>query len=397
MKTPFTLLFLTLGFGAFSQWVQKSNLPSTGRNHPVTFAINGTGYLATGGSDGAPFNYDDMWKYDPVNDSWSPVGNMPGGDRSFAYGVAVGGFGYAGFGANISGNATYLNDWYRFDPVSETWTTLATFPGTPRTHPAMVATSTKIYVGLGGSAGGDLDDWWEYDIATDTWTQRTDFPSTRRHHPFYFNVGDDVYVGMGHHQSSIFNDLYHYDITNDTWTQMASLPGEGRVAGTQFTYNDRGYVLSGQGEDHLNLGTGEMWEYNPVTDSWAQLPPHPGTGRWAPGSFVIGDSIFLVCGQTDDIQPDQRDLWMLDFQEIASAEELETLTLSVYPNPVDDILYLNANEMFESVRVSNVMGEVMFEAEGQVSEIDVSAWKSGVYFIVVSSGIESKTKRFVKN
>ena len=117
MKTYLSLLFLAVSFGLFSQWEQKTNLPAAGRNHPVTFSINGIGYVTTGGNDGPPFYFDDMWKYNPATDSWSPLGDFPGGDRSFAYGVEHGGYGYAGFGASDDGfNVTYYDDWYRQAP-----------------------------------------------------------------------------------------------------------------------------------------------------------------------------------------------------------------------------------------------------------------------------------------
>lgn len=398
MKTYLSLLFLAVSFGLFSQWEQKTNLPAAGRNHPVTFSINGIGYVTTGGNDGPPFYFDDMWKYNPATDSWSPLGDFPGGDRSFAYGVEHGGYGYAGFGAWDDGfNVTYFDDWYRFDPVSETWTAMASFPGTDRTHPAMVATTNKIYVGCGGSSNGDLKDWWEYDVATDSWTQKTDFPGTRRHHPFYFSIGDDVFVGMGHHQSSIFDDLYHYGIENDTWTQVASIPGEGRVAGTQFTYNGKGYVLSGQGEDHLNFDTGEFWEYDPVNDSWTQLPPHPGSGRWAPGSFVIGDSIYMVGGQNNDIQPDQRDLWLLNFQDIVGMDEFtQQVAVDIYPNPVINLLQIESSLMSDTVEIKNLLGEVVFESDEFTSEIPVSDLPSGVYLLTIYEESRAVTKRFVK-
>jgi len=393
MKTPLTLLFLLLGFGALAQWSEKSGLPASGRNHPVTFSINGTGYVTTGGSQGPPFYYDDMWKYDPVNDSWWPLQDFPGGNRSFAYGVAVGGFGYVGFGAN---NSTFFDDWYRFDPVSETWNTLASCPCTPRTHPAMVATTSKIYVGLGGSVNGDLKDWWEYDIQTDSWTQKTDFPSTRRHHPFYFNIGDDVYVGMGHHQADIFNDLYHYDIDSDTWTQMASLPGEGRVAGTQFTYNGRGYVLSGEGEDHQNMDTGEFWQYDPVANSWGEFEPHPGIARWAPGSFVIGDSVFMFGGQTEDIQPDERDLWMFNFAGAASLTEISPEAINIYPNPAKEVIHIDSDLELEVITISNIVGEIVFEATANLKSVAVSELPAGVYVLTAVSNKHSVTKRFTK-
>ena len=51
-----------------------------------------------------------------------------------------------------------------------------------------------------------------------------------------------------------------------------------------------------EGEDHAQLDTGEFWEYDPDTDTWTELNPHPGSGRWAPGSMVIGNTIYIMGG-----------------------------------------------------------------------------------------------------
>ena len=36
---------------------------------------------------------------------------------------------------------------------------------------------------------------------------------------------------------------------------MSQFPSQGRVAGTQFSYQGKGYVLSGDGDNHYPLGT----------------------------------------------------------------------------------------------------------------------------------------------
>ena len=82
--------------------------------------------------------------------------------------------------------------------TTETWIQLSSLPGLGRNHPAMVATSDKIFMGCGSSDMGNFNDWWEYDIASDNWTQKPDLPSYTRHHPFYFGINDEVYVGFGH-------------------------------------------------------------------------------------------------------------------------------------------------------------------------------------------------------
>ena len=68
-----------------------------------------------------------------------------------------------GFGSDEFTN--YYNDWWEFNMTTETWTQLSSLPGLGRNHPAMVATSDKIFMGCGSSDMGNFNDWWEYDIA----------------------------------------------------------------------------------------------------------------------------------------------------------------------------------------------------------------------------------------
>ena len=193
--------------------------------------------------------------------------------------------------------------------TNESWTQLASLPGLGRNHPAMVATSDKIFMGCGSSDMGNFNDWWEYDVASDNWTQKPDLPSYTRHHPFYFGIDNEVYVGFGHGSNPdangyyIYKDFYKYLPANDQWVQLNDFPSEARVAGTQFSYNGKGYVLSGDGDNHQSLDSGEFWEYEPSTDQWTQLPSHPGNAIWAPGCFVIGCDVYFLLGQDNNTTP----------------------------------------------------------------------------------------------
>ena len=191
---------------------------------------------------------------------------------------------------------------------NDTWIQKTSFPGDGRNHPAMIVVNDKIYMGCGSNGSGNLGDWWEYDITLDSWSQKPDIIGNDRHHPYYFGIGDYAYVGFGHgslpgpgsnpsSNSYIYNDFYRYDPSNDSWLQLNDFPAEARVAGTQFSYNGKGYVLSGDGDDHGPLSSGEFWEYNPINDSWNQLPSHPGGAIWAPGNFVIGCDVYFLLGQ----------------------------------------------------------------------------------------------------
>lgn len=323
---PLLASALVASSGAQS-WEPAASMPGLGRHHPVTFTLDGYGYAATGTTTGAAYT-DDFYRYDPSQDSWSVLPDFPGPVRSYAYGGTFGGVAYLGFGRG----ATYLADLWQYDPVNG-WAQLASLPATGRMHPAFVITDDgKIFVGMGNGPGGNLRDWWEYDIAFNTWTQRADLPGAARHHPYYFNIGDVPYVGLGH-GAAAYRDIYRFNRDN-TWTRMADFPGEARLAGTQFTWSNRGYILSGEGGDEQPLDTGEFWEYHPTDDRWVQLTPHPGSGRWAPGSFLVGNTLHFTAGESATQL--EHDMWTFDLATIAGAADPIPLDLSftVYPNPI---------------------------------------------------------------
>ena len=112
--------------------------------------------------------------------------------------------------------------------------------------------------------GGDLATSWAYDVAADTWERLADLPATPRHHPFQFGIDGQAYVFGGHNGPDRFADLHRWEFGPDgAWAgrvvRRASLPAEGRVAGTQLESGGFGYVLSGDGQDHRSMASGEFW------------------------------------------------------------------------------------------------------------------------------------------
>ncbi len=79
----------------------------------VGFAINGKGYLATGGKTTGK----ETWEYDPTTDLWTEKTSFEGATRTDAVGFAIGSRGYVLTGK--SGTSTYLDDVYAFDPDAE--------------------------------------------------------------------------------------------------------------------------------------------------------------------------------------------------------------------------------------------------------------------------------------
>jgi len=292
------LFFLIIPFLNFSQdWIFLGYYDGESRHHPVTFSNERYGFVIAGQNGDGQY-LDDVFKYDSEQQTWQQLENFPGGPRGYAYGVCDEFYGYVGFGSNENG---YPNDWWRYDMTNNLWEQLASFPDIGRNHPAMILIENKIFVGLGSADGENFGDWWEYNITTNSWIEKANFNFGDRHHPFYFSIENIPYVGFGHgnyinDNINIYNDFYKYDVNLNEWITLNNFPSEGRVAGTQFSYKGKGYVLSGDGDDHGPLDSGELWEYDPIFDNWIQLASHPGGARWAPGSFVIDCHVYLTSG-----------------------------------------------------------------------------------------------------
>lgn len=392
MKKLLLLGSCLISMGLLAQsWTPVADIPA-GVHHPVTWGIGDYGYSATGtNASNQPTN--DFYRYDPQNDSWNTLQDFPGTARSFAIGTVYKGLGYLGFGATTT---SVLRDLWSFDPVSEQWTQLASCPCQGRRHPSFVAVNDAIYVGLGDGQLGDYRDWWKYDISTDAWVKLPDLPGPGRHHPFQFVVNDQIYAGLGHSGPLVYNDWYRLDPSTDTWMKMKNFPGEARVAGTQFDHAHRGYVLSGDGDNHSFMATGEFWEYDEQDDSWTELSPHPGRSRWAPGSFVVNDELYFFGGLDRGNQQLTRKAYKYGMPSTVGLKEEEVLALNIYPNPARDIIRVDSEEEFEGLEMINSTGQLVLKA-GEVQQLDVSQLPAGMYHVrIIKEGRVAASERLMK-
>jgi N-acetylneuraminic acid mutarotase len=383
---------LLLAFSLFTcsliaqSWVQVANTLST-RHHPISFTLNGKGYAVTGT---APNNTPTatVFDYDPQSNTWGQLPNFPGVARSFGIGAVSNGIAYIGFGATSS---SYLNDLWSFDATDSSWTQLANCSCSGRRHPAMIAIGNKLYVGLGDDVTGDLNDWWMYNISTNSWSQIANLPGPARHHPFMFEVGGDVYAGMGHGGRFVYRDWYKLDTTTNTWSNMSLFPGQARVAGTQFSANGYGYVLSGDGQTHSFMNTGEMWRYDPSSDQWTQLTAHPGRSRWAPGSFVINNEVYFFGGYNRFSNSYPNTTWKYSLSptttNINEVRKGLASTL-IFPNPAQEVINWNIELNATEVRIFNMNGQMVESHPVRSNKIDVSDLSEGLYLLQFYDGTE---------
>ena len=377
----FTIVLSSIIFQSNAQWEAKSSIPE-GRHHPVTLGFDDFGYVATGtNTTGAPTK--DVYRYDPTTDMWNTLPDFPGDARSFAIGEEYNGKGYMGFGAS---SFSLLRDLWEFDPETETWTELAPCPCPGRRHPAFVALDGKIYMGLGDGSGGNYNDWWEYDIASDSWEQMPNLPGYQRHHPYQFEAGGQLYAGMGHGNFGIYKDWYRFNLQSKQWEPMNDFPDEARVAGSQFDFNGDGYVLSGDGDDHSWMQQGEFWKYNHASDTWEELPPHPGISKWAPGAFVIDRTAYFIAGQNRQTNVITDDVWAYTFEIPASTNhaQQDPIAVDVYPNPATDLIQINTEKSIAQIQLLDLTGRLILNERAVNKQINLSELPAGTYLMKVT-------------
>ncbi|KAA9037211.1 hypothetical protein FW778_17440 [Ginsengibacter hankyongi] len=232
-----TLLLLLISFFSFAQadtWQYTGDNLLANRSYPVSFSINGYGYVGTGRDDKNVFEtrvfYKDFWQYEPSTHSWTQKAEFPGYARSEATGFSIGNKGYIGFGGGKDFPLVY-NDFYEYDPVANNWNRIKDFSNgmLPRTRAAGFSIGGKGYVGTGGisipvgtivstllniftglsfidrtiisslvpSTTYLMNDFWEYSPDTKSFRNVSDFGGSKRDGAVGFSIGNKGYVGMG--------------------------------------------------------------------------------------------------------------------------------------------------------------------------------------------------------
>jgi hypothetical protein len=294
---------LTLAFvvgsvlGAAAQWVQKANFGGTARQSGVAFSVGTKGYMGLG-YDGTRRN--DFWEYDPATDTWAQVANYGGTARELPAAFVIGSIAYVGFGNDV--NSTLRNDLWAYNPTTNSWSAKASCPGAGRQQPVAFAVSGKGYVGTGWDGGGNLSDFWEYDPTTNSWTQKANYGGGGVRHAVGFAIGSNGYVAMGY-STGRTSACYAFDPVANTWTARASVPLSA-AAGTGFVLNGKGYV--GTGDIASGTYSAAVYAYDPVANSWASVGTTGFNARQAAMAFSIGAKGYIGAGNA---ATQFRDLW----------------------------------------------------------------------------------------
>jgi len=108
-----------------------------------------------------------------------------------------------------------------------------------------------------------------------------------------------AYVFGGRNGKTFLNDLWEYDPVTDSWKDLGKSPMKARVNATMSAHDGKIYVGLGYSTTRAYIPEGfqkDWWEYTPQTGTWKQLADYPNTYTNACTSFNLGDKIYALYG-----------------------------------------------------------------------------------------------------
>ncbi len=269
------------------------DLPAVRQEHSVV-ALNGEVY-AIGGF--TPTVTASVQAFDPGAESWRNVANFPA-PLHHANAAALGGRLYvAGFYAGGSfGNAD--GRVFEYDPDEDDWALVGQMPeGTQRASSCVASLGARIYL-FGGARVDSVDDASAYDPESNTWQELPPLPESREH-CLAAAIQGTLYIAAGRTDSigGFVADTWAFDPETQTYSPRAPIPTpRGGAAGSVL--NGKLYVFGGEGNGADPSGVFPQVEaYDAAADSWQSLE-NMLVPRHGLGGATVGSSIYLPGGAT---------------------------------------------------------------------------------------------------
>lgn len=330
-------------------WFEKSNYGGVARHRSSAFSIGNAGYIGLGHiNSGVDVEYEDFWKYDPASDSWSQIANYPQGKCYHATSFTIDNKAYVGTGRLENGS--YSKKFFSYDPQTNIWTPIADLPGAARRGAVAFTVGEFGYVGTGQTTAGFSADFYRYNPTLNQWTSIANFPGLPRTSSVAFSIENFGYVGTGQTNQGSRNDFYQYRPDLNQWVLKAPVGPTNRQEATGFAINGKGYI--GTGDDFSSGNNfGDFWEYDPFMNSWIQIEDFAGTARRYLTSFTIGSRAYAGTGTNGT---NFRDFWMFDQVLSVLSRKMDKLNFSFYPNPTHENIVVDLKELPDDVLINDI-------------------------------------------
>ncbi|MEH6407052.1 MAG: kelch repeat-containing protein [Leeuwenhoekiella sp.] len=359
----------------------------------------------------------DVHVYDPSNNTWTQLTNMPpmatnsGAGGATHMGWTTDGtdiYIAAGYAANTKGTGQQFGSTrvYRYNVASNDYTELPQFP-VERAAGELDFINGKLYfvAGTNRPRNEDQGDLLILDLSNlqAGWTYGSPMPNPRNHLGTAV-IDSKLYVlgGQKEHDDELVpqDDVHRYDPVTDEWTHVTDMPQPfNHIHSSVFPYGDYIFTVCGQ----INHGGGshnEVYAYNTVTNKWAQFTNYPSK-RFSVVADVINGRLFASGGNGAKgtfaaFLPEQ----LLKTEIVENKSDLKFFKL--FPNPVEQQLNIAIEKSahakkLEIVDISGCLLQTYTLKEGnQNFVISVENLPQGLYIFRLKTDKGNTTQKFIK-
>jgi len=208
------------------------------------------------------------------------------------YGAGVVSDGIYAYVAGGNANSGATNTLTRYNPLDNSWTTLASMPTAVYNALAIYAEG-KIFI-LGGQTDSAVVNLVQiYSIAGNSWSTGHVMPGTRSFMSGGYDSGILFAVG-GFESASVTPQAqtWRYSIAGDSWATSAPMPAALGGAGSGMV-NGHLFVIGGRDVTHNSLNT--VYDYSVAANSWSIKAPIPVAVNY-PGTAVYLNRIWVFGG-----------------------------------------------------------------------------------------------------
>lgn len=364
-------------------WTPQPEFPGVERDDGTSFVVGSTAYCGTGITAGFG-TWADFYAFDMDAGTWSNIASLPTSEiRQYAVGFSGGAYGYV-FGGTDAG--IFFNDLWRYEPELDSWTPMTPMPAEGRSGAMCFVIGEDAYI-MGGKTPElqALDEVWVYHMDADSWEQKAPMPFGSRWRASAAAIEGLGYLIFGRDaELADYNTAYRYDPTLDEWTALEPFPGVGRIyVAMQVVGN---HLMAFSGSDLSSNIYADLWRFDVTTQTWTALTPLPAPARRGGMSFTDGSNFYYTTGLNADFER-LKETWKAS--GLTNVEDMYGGTgMALYPNPCEDVCYLKMKEIQPSahvdLRVCDARGRTWIEYSGTYSDemqIDISNLDCGLYII----------------
>src|SRR5688572_21104999 len=146
------------------------------------------------------------------------------------------------------------------------------------------------------------------------WTQKTPPPflTNGRYSADCFGINGEVYLAMGTDSANLVthNDVWEYDPVMDTWAQKGTFPYQGSYGTSSFVINNEAYIVGGWWRQGANTDQTIQcnYKYTPANNTFTPIAPFPDLNRYTAVAFTINGKGYYGTGYNTW----EKDMWEYD-------------------------------------------------------------------------------------